>query len=89
MDVRHPTEGRCRRVVLHRDTYRYTGRVPGGFEMHYTEAQCERAAQANGYCWQHQPAYYRRPRWMSEEQYRANMAAAARPARAEGGGGRR
>lgn len=35
---------RCVAVVWKRDTLRYTGRTKGGFEMHYTQAQCARAA---------------------------------------------
>ena len=45
---------RCEATVYRRDTYRYTGRGPGGFEMHYTQGKCRRAAKANRLCWQHQ-----------------------------------
>lgn len=45
----------CRAVVYRRDTYRYTGRVKGGFEMHYARGQCKRQAVDGGkFCTQHQ-----------------------------------
>jgi hypothetical protein len=31
---------RCQYVVYRRDTYRYDGRGPGGFSLHYNEGQC-------------------------------------------------
>lgn len=45
---------RCEATVFRRDTYRRTGRGKHGFELHYTEGQCKRPANAHGYCWQHQ-----------------------------------
>ena len=48
-----PSKPLCVAVVYRRDTYRYTGRVKGGFEMHYTKSQCRRAAGLGGFCWQH------------------------------------
>jgi hypothetical protein len=48
-----PQEGRCRAMVLKRDTYRYTGRTKSGFELHYSEEQCSRCPGPSGYCWQH------------------------------------
>lgn len=48
---------RCAEVVLHRDTYRYSGRGrtgDGKFTMHYTKARCSRfALPGKSYCWQH------------------------------------
>jgi hypothetical protein len=46
---------RCRETVEIRDTYRYTGRVKGGFELMYTSRRCSRPATNGGYCWQHAP----------------------------------
>lgn len=34
----------CEMKVYRRDTYRYTGRTKGGFEMHYNRGQCRRKA---------------------------------------------
>lgn len=53
--VDHPWArvGRCKAAVWKRDTYRYTGRVRGGFELHYTKEQCKRKPTHDGYCWQH------------------------------------
>lgn len=46
----------CQETVRVRDTWRYSGRGRGGFSMHYRRQQCRRlTANANGYCWQHQP----------------------------------
>ena len=46
----------CQETVWTRDTYRYSGRGPSGFTMHYTRHQCRRSASDGGaYCWQHQP----------------------------------
>lgn len=45
--------GRCKQDVYVRDTYRYTGRVRGGFELHYSRQQCSRKATHGDYCWQH------------------------------------
>ena len=50
-------EPRCKEKVDVRDTYRYTGRGPGGFQMHYTHRSCNRTHQENGFCWQHQPGW--------------------------------
>jgi len=44
---------RCEAFVHKRDPYRRTGRSKGGFEMHYTRAQCSRRAVAQGLCRQH------------------------------------
>lgn len=44
---------RCKAMIYVRDTYRYTGRGPHGFEMHYRKRQCSRPAGPQGYCWQH------------------------------------
>lgn len=44
---------RCKETVYVREQLRYTGRVKGGFERHYTQKQCSRPAQVNGLCWQH------------------------------------
>lgn len=44
---------RCQVTVWKRDTYRQTGRGKSGFEMHYSECQCERAAKFGNRCWQH------------------------------------
>lgn len=46
---------RCTALVYKRDRYRRTGRSKGGFEMHYTEKQCERQAKYfdGNLCWQH------------------------------------
>jgi hypothetical protein len=52
-----PDEQRCKGATFKRDTYRYTGRGKGGFEMHYIQGECTRRANASGYCWQHQPMY--------------------------------
>lgn len=53
LDIRSPDPGRCKAAVWERDTMRYTGRVKGGFEMHYNKRQCRRKPKASGYCWQH------------------------------------
>ncbi len=45
---------RCKAIVYHRDTYRYTGRGKTGFGLHYCQKQCKRKALADGYCYQHQ-----------------------------------
>jgi hypothetical protein len=37
---------RCQAVVYKRDTYRYDGRGPSGFSMHYNEEQCSFKAVA-------------------------------------------
>jgi hypothetical protein len=47
------TKPQCEAVVYKRDTYRYTGRTKSRFQMHYTRAQCSRAAVTNGLCRQH------------------------------------
>lgn len=47
----------CKEMVYARDTYRYSGRGPGGFEMHYRHQQCKRPSFKDGRCWQHQPGY--------------------------------
>lgn len=47
------TVERCAAAVWKRDTYRYTGRSKGGFEMHYNRKQCSRRAVTNGLCSQH------------------------------------
>ena len=39
----------CKETVYVRDTYRYTGRVKGGFQMHLTRRQCSRKAQERMY----------------------------------------
>ncbi len=45
----------CKVEVFIRDTYRYTGRGPTGFEMHYKERRCKRNQRPESlYCWQHQ-----------------------------------
>ena len=47
---------RCRAVVYRRDTYRYTGRGPDGFEVHYAKEQCRRKpghGKNGDLCWQH------------------------------------
>lgn len=44
---------RCRASILKADTYRYTGRGIGGFEMHYREQQCSFRAAENGRCRKH------------------------------------
>ena len=63
MDCEYAAPDRCKEQVYVRDCYRRTGRGPSGFEMHYTEKQCSRKRQNEGYCWQHQPrckrCYYR------------------------------
>jgi hypothetical protein len=53
IDCKWAKEGQCRAVVWRHDVPRYTGRGPGGFEMHYNKTQCKRKATHNGYCWQH------------------------------------
>lgn len=46
---------RCQAVVYRRDTYRYAGRTPSGFEMHYTEDQCRLPAIGDtGRCRHHE-----------------------------------
>lgn len=45
---------KCQEMVYVKDTYRYTGRTPSRFEMHYRYRQCSRNAKPNAYCWQHQ-----------------------------------
>ncbi len=47
-----PEKQQCKGATYKRDTYRYTGRVKGGFEMHYTKRNCTRR-QVAPYCWQH------------------------------------
>lgn len=47
-------EERCEAIVYHRDCYRYTGRGPSGFEMHYKKDRCKRRAVNDGFCKQHQ-----------------------------------
>lgn len=43
-------------TVYTKDVYRYTGRGPNGFEMHYKRKQCSRKAQPDReFCWQHGP----------------------------------
>lgn len=48
----------CCAAVWKRDTYRYTGRGPNGFEMHYNKKQCKRKATNGLFCWQHQSGYF-------------------------------
>lgn len=43
----------CDAAVYRRDTYRYSGRGGSGFEMHYEQGQCKRAASVGPLCWQH------------------------------------
>jgi hypothetical protein len=44
----------CADTVLHRDTYRYSGRGSSGFTMYYNKARCSRfALPGKSYCWQH------------------------------------
>lgn len=52
--TKHP---RCNAQIYKRDTLRYTGRVKGGFEMHYRKDQCSRRATKDGRCWQHPKEY--------------------------------
>lgn len=47
-------EDRCKVAVFVKDTYRYTGRGKGGFEMRYTKRQCSRRAIKDGCCKIHQ-----------------------------------
>lgn len=44
---------RCKVEIYMKDTYRYTGRGSGGFEMYYSRQQCSRAAVADNRCKQH------------------------------------
>jgi hypothetical protein len=45
---------RCAETVYVRDTHRYTGRGPTGFQMYYRHQQCSRVAQpGTDKCWQH------------------------------------
>jgi hypothetical protein len=44
---------RCQALIFKRDTYRYTGCGKSGFEMHYSEEQCSRAAKVGDLCKQH------------------------------------
>lgn len=44
---------RCNCTVHRRDTYRYTGRGKGGFEMHYLNGRCSRKAKEGDLCRQH------------------------------------
>lgn len=55
LTVTNPDPERCPAAVYERDTYRYTGRVKGGFERHYRRRQCERkrGPGEQGLCWQH------------------------------------
>ena len=55
LEAKFPEPGRCKAEVLHRDTYRRTGRTPSGFELHYNRKQCKRKARSSGFCWQHEP----------------------------------
>lgn len=43
----------CKAAFYVRDTYRYTGRTKGGFEMHYRQERCSRRAKHGGLCTQH------------------------------------
>jgi hypothetical protein len=46
----------CDHTVYIPEQYRRTGRGPTGFEMHYTEKTCSRAAlEGKTKCWQHDP----------------------------------
>lgn len=46
----------CKATIDLRDTYRYSGRGPGGFSMHYNHRQCKRVVKAGeSRCWQHRP----------------------------------
>lgn len=56
-------EKRCKATIYKRDTYRYTGRVKSGFEMHYTEEQCSRRSVQDSRCWQHLD------RWLTESPF--------------------
>lgn len=54
VDYEFARDGCCRAQVWQRDTYRYSGRGPGGFSLHYNRRQCQRAPLADSaYCWQH------------------------------------
>lgn len=44
---------RCQAVIYKRDTYRYSGRGRGGFEMHYSKEQCSHAATFGEWCGKH------------------------------------
>ena len=46
---------KCSEIVYKRDCYRRTGRGPTGFEMHYSEDQCQRKRTHGDKCWQHDP----------------------------------
>lgn len=54
--IRHkrPNLAMCAAVVWVADVLRYTGRVPGGFALHYNRRQCKRPREAaSDLCWQH------------------------------------
>ena len=44
---------RCNATVWRRDTHRYTGRGPTGFELHYQKGRCERKKADGDLCTQH------------------------------------
>lgn len=52
-EYQYAREGQCAAIVWKSDVPRYTGRGPGGFEMHYSKCQCKRKATHGKYCWQH------------------------------------
>lgn len=54
IDMQVPTRSnQCPVAVWKRDTYRYTGRGPGGFEMHHQRSQCARRCGSHEVCTQH------------------------------------
>jgi len=53
ISYRYAVEDKCKAEVLHRDTYRYTGRGKSGFSMHYNHCQCSRKPVIDGFCLQH------------------------------------
>lgn len=51
-------EKRCIKIIYIKDTYRYTGRGKGGFELHYSKRQCIRSPlKGTDFCWQHSNEY--------------------------------
>lgn len=54
---------RCQALVYRRDTYRYSGRGPSGFTMHYTKCQCKRHAVDGTWCFEHADGSYSKCEW--------------------------